>query len=199
MGSRSLVRSIHLYWYNVKDMGGRERSIDFSKIDSWKRVEQEEEVNIVMIPRHKHGEASCVKAKQDELKKLESFGTYEEVEDKGQFHISMTWVMWNKGEDVRVRLVARGLEDEGAHRKDFSTIIKSAMRMILSVAASKGWKVKTTDIKSAFLQERTIERNVYISPPREACVSATHIWKLRKCLCGLNDTAGHFYQCSARG
>ena len=53
------------------------------------------------------------------------------------------WVLSQKGDKVRAHLVERGY-DEGDVRKDFTTIGKSTMRLFLTIAASKGWTVKTT-------------------------------------------------------
>ena len=71
----------------------------------------------------------------------------------GQNWVSTTWLLWQKGDEVRARLVARGYEVEGDVRKSSPTIRKSTMRLFLMIAASKGWILKTTDIKSAFLKE----------------------------------------------
>ena len=71
---------------------------------------------------------------------------------------------------------------------------KSAVRIILSITTSKGWLIKTTDIKSAFLQGKQIEREVYLRPPKEARTPAGIVWKLKHCLYGLNDAARHFYK-----
>jgi hypothetical protein len=72
-------------WYNVKDKNnGEERSVDFGNVAGWRMLENEsedEEVNIVTIPRHKHGEEKCVKAKQVELEKYKIYDTYEEVKE----------------------------------------------------------------------------------------------------------------------
>ena len=54
--------------------------------------------------------------------------------------------------------------------------------------------MKTTDIKSAFLQGKKMDREVYLSPPRDANVPDGTLWKLRHCLYCLNDAARQFYQ-----
>ena len=180
--------------YNIKEDGGEEKSLDLNKVEAWQKVDEVEEVNIVLIPKSRHGEERCMQAKQIELDKLKSFGTYEMVPDVGQVRISTTWVIWDKGSEVRARLVARGFEDEATYRKDSPTVSKSAVRIILTVAALKGWPVKTTDIKSAFLQGKKMDREVYISPPKEANAAEDQIWKLKHCLYGLNDAARQFYQ-----
>ena len=98
----------------------------------WKRIADEEEVNIVMIP------VRCFQAKQVELEELKNFQTYEEVDDLGQNWVSTTWVLWQKGDEVRARLVARGYEEEGDVRKDSPNIEKSTVRLFLTLQPQKG-------------------------------------------------------------
>ena len=179
----------HKNWFNVKDSEGNEKGLNFDQI-TWRIPE---EVNIVLIPRDEHGSDACVKAKLTELEKLKKFDTYEEVPDCGQFAISTTWVLWHKEDEIRARLVARGYEDDKSYPRDSPTIGKTAMRVTMSVAASQGWKIQTTDIKSAFLQGKKIEREVYLKPPKEIKRDG-YLWRLKHCLYGLNDAARHFYQ-----
>ena len=143
---------------------------------------------------HMHMEEKCIKAKQAELEKLKIFETYDEVENTGQFCISTTWVLCDKGKEIRARLVARGYEDNQIFQKDSPTISKSALKTVMAITASKEWNIKTTDIKSAFLQGKEMERIVYLKPPKEANVKEGIIWKLKRCLYGLNDAARQFYQ-----
>ena len=46
---------------------------------------EDESVNIVLVPREKHGENKCHQAKLDEIKELKDFKAYNEVEEKGQY------------------------------------------------------------------------------------------------------------------
>ena len=55
------------------------------------------------------------------------------------------------------------------------------------------WMIKTTDIKSAFLQGKPITREIHLQQPKEAPDSMGKLWKLRRCLYGLNDAARQFY------
>ena len=132
-----------------------------------------------MIPRAWHGEVECIQAKQVELEKLKNFQTHEEVDDLGQNWVSTTWVLWQKGNEVRARLVARGYEEEGDVCKDSPTIGKSTMRSLLTTAASKGWIVKPTDIKSAFLQGKVLDRDAYLMPLKDAGVHDGKLWRLK--------------------
>ena len=59
--------------------------------------------------------------------------------------------------------------------------------------------VKTADIKSAFLQEKVLDRDVFLTPPKEAGVAKGRIWKLVRCLYGfnVNDASRQFFsKCS---
>jgi hypothetical protein len=69
------------------------------------------------------------------------------------------------------------------------------MRIVISLAACMEWSLKTTDIKSAFLQGKEIQRDVFIVPPLEAQKNDWKLWKLKKSLYGLNDAAKQFYRC----
>ena len=53
--------------------------------------------------------------------------------------------------------------------------------------------MKTTDIKSAFLQGKELDRDVYIRPPRESQTPSNMIWKLKHGLYGLKDWARIFF------
>ena len=145
-----------------------------------------------MVNREKSNSPECLEAKLAELEKLKEFNTYSEVPDNGQESISTTWVLTEKEGSIRARLTARGFEEETNVRSDSPTVQSTAMRYSLMMAAIKGWDLCTTDIKSAFLQGKTLDREVYIKPPKEAN-SPNKLWKLNKCLYGLNDASKKWY------
>ena len=66
------------------------------------------------------------------------------------------------------------------------------MTLFIAISVQHHWKIKTTDIKSAFLQGKQLTRDVYIQHPREAGVTSEHIWKLKHCLYGLSEAALQF-------
>ena len=150
-------------------------------------------VYMVTIPKSQQDNEECRSAKYVELDKLATFDVYDTVPDSGQKVISTRWILWKKGNETRARLVARGFEEYVYSDVDSPTVGKSMVRLILSMAASFKWNVKTTDIKSAFLQGLPLEREVYLIPPPEAKVDKGYIWKLKKCLYGLSDAARRFY------
>ena len=147
---------------------------------------------VTCIPKAQYSDPKCVAAMQEELQKLKEYDVCEEVDHDGQNCISTRWIVTVKKEKVKARLVARGYEEEALVRRDSPTVDKSGIRILLMIAASKGWKVQSTDIRSAFLQGSELERDVYIKPPKEAELKGK-VWKLKKCLYGLNDASRQFY------
>ena len=158
------------------------------------QVNQVEQVYSVTVPNSEHNNPECCEAKQQELDRLQQFDVYEEVVDEGQSCISTRWVVVRKGPDrVKARLVARGFEESLSEAVDSPTISKPCVRMVLAIAASNKWTIQSTDVKSAFLQGQNIERDVYLKPPKESSTPQGKVWKLRRCLYGLNDAARQFY------
>ena len=181
-------------WYNVLGEDGSPFGINLDKNSDWFTVNETENVNIVTIPKHEHNTENCYKAKTVELQKLMDFDTYKTVSDNGQPRISTSWVLWQKGNVTRARLVARGFEEDCQNNCDSPTIHKTSMRIFFSIVAYKQWPVKTTDIKSAFLQSKLLDRDVFIKPPKEAEVDEGKLWQLKRCLYGLNDAARQFFE-----
>ena len=180
-------------WFNLESSEDQSRkAIDLEKCE-WKQVsEAPEEVNIVTIPKNQQQTPDCERAKLEEIEKLKQFNTFSVVKDEGQFRISTTWVLWEKNGGVRARLVARGYEESFKERTDSPTVSKNVLRTFLAIAPNTNWDVKTTDIKSAFLQGKSISREIHVSPPKETGLKG-QLWKLQKCLYGLNDAARQFY------
>ena len=94
---------------------------------------------------------------------------------------------------MKARLVARGCEESHHDRTDSPTGGKEILRLFLSIMASKNWKCNSIDIKAAFLQGENFQRDVYLRPPPEAENGDKVLWKLNKCVYGLNDAARVWY------
>ena len=58
--------------------------------------------------------------------------------------------------------------------------------MLLAIASTKGWTIKSGDFKNAYLQGEMLEREVYMEPPIEQ-KKPGKIWKLKKAVYGMND------------
>ena len=145
------------------------------------------------VPKNLHDNPECIQAKEEELNKLLMFEVYVEVEDQGQACIGTRWVLTYKGASVKARLVAKGFQEKEKVPSDSPTVAKTARRALMAIAASKDWTITTTDIKSAFLQGKDLEREIYVKPPKEARAARGIVWRLKKTLYGLNDGSRQFY------
>ena len=99
------------------------------------------------------------------------------------------------GVQQKARLVAKGFEEDCLDEipKNSCTCDKQSLRLILSIIACKKWKINSMDIKTAFLQRKEMEREVYLKPPKEAHFPGK-VWKLNKCVYGLADASLMWYQ-----
>ena len=111
------------------------------------------------------------------------------MEDEGQQVLSVRWVITEKLKDgqpiIKARLVVRGFEEDLLERTDSPTCSKESQKLILALIATLGWKCKSVDVKTAFLQSDIIDREMYVRPPKE--FDEGKIWRLNKCVYGLND------------
>ena len=190
-GRAGKATSKNKYWYNIKeDLSEEKKSINLEQVD-WELLNGVANVNIVQKNECRINEIT--EAKLTELEKLCHFDTYQEVQDCGQYTLSTRWVITDKDGKTKARLVVRGFEEEYFMPRDSPTVGKGTMRIFLAISSSNNWTVKTTDIKSAFLQGQELRREVYIKPPRESSTGQGIVWKLKHGLYGLKDGARQFY------
>ena len=58
---------------------------------------------------------------------------------------------------------------------------------LFAIIASNHWKIRTLDIKAAFLQGQKVDGEIYLKPPIEA--GTGKLWKLQTTVYGLSDAA----------
>ena len=46
-------------------------------------------------------------------------------------------------------------------------MLRESLKMYFAIAANEGFKIRSVDIKAAFLQAKGLEREVYMEPPRD--------------------------------
>lgn len=191
-------------WYNIKCkspslLEGEEFSVDLHvgqvanlqllTVDSCENSTE----NVLMVDVSLWDEA-----KSRELESWKHNSVYTVCPDTGQKCISTRWVCSMKECPSRLvpkaRLVARGFEecDLDTIPKDSPTCYKESLRAILAIFAQNKWQPQSIDVKTAFLQGKHIEREVYIRPPHEANCPQ-HVWKLNKCVYGLSDASLYWY------
>ena len=99
-----------------------------------------------------------------------------------------------KDEPYKARLCMRGDLERGKEniRSDAPTASKEAIKLTLAIAANEGFKVKSGDIKSAYLQGEAVSRKIYVRPPKEANVK-NKLWLLLQGAYGIVDGGRLFY------
>ena len=112
--------------------------------------------------------------------------------------LGTNWVLVKKligdEEGVKARLCVRGdLEEEVEMiRRDSPTVNKTNIKLFYLIALHKKWKIKTADVKAAFLQGTDLERDVFLRPPKERRVPGI-VWKMVKRAYGFVDASRGFY------
>ena len=156
-----------------------------------------EEACVVFIPISRHDLPEVIEAKQRELQNWDDFDVYQEVPDMGQPTISTRWVICEKDmtdgkKQMKARLVVRGFEEQEKVPSDSPTAGKSSLRTVVAIAASERWTLESIDIKAAFLQGTSIDREIFLLPPDEARYDGT-LWKLNKTAYGLGDASRNWF------
>ena len=71
---------------------------------------------------------------------------------------------------MKSRSVARSFEESDAGVvTDFPACSKESLRLTFPLFAIKSWKIHSPDISSSFLQEKSIDREVYVKPLSGCC------------------------------
>ena len=157
-------------WYSVENLDTKENlSVDFDKVNEWRHISNEtEEINIAVVPLSGHNTENVIVAKMKDLENWKSFKVYSVVPGEVQPLITTTWVtekLIDDAKTIKTRLLAPGFQVE--QDLEFPTAHKSTLRIAVTIAAMKSWKIKRTDIKSAFLQSQNIEQDLSLVPSKE--------------------------------
>ena len=188
---------------NIKDLGDNKvECVDWlNEVKDWTPLEQNQlqegrdvDENILVASTAETGYEDAMNKELNSWKKL---NVYDEVKDEGQGRISVRWVLTEKEVDnnkiKKARLVARGYEELNEDiPTDSPTCNKESIRIVLAVIASMKWNVNLLDIATAFLQGKNLDRNIYLKPPKQAN-SPGVLWKLNKCVYGLDDASRFWY------
>jgi hypothetical protein len=144
------------------------------------------------------GDVHWRKAMMEEMASIEENKTWALVDlPRGHHPIGLKWVYKLKRDEQGVivkhkaRIVAKGyLQQPGIdYDEAFAPVARmESVRMLLAVAAQKGWLVHQMDVKSAFLNGE-LKEEVYVRQP-PGFVAAGHegkVLRLKKALYGLHQ------------
>jgi Reverse transcriptase (RNA-dependent DNA polymerase) len=118
---------------------------------------------------------SALQAMADEIVSFKRFVCYEEVSadmvSANANIISTRWVISKKMNvdgtwRSKARLVARGYEDREKDRitSDSPVASTAAQRLVLALLAEKQWIPNSWDFSTAFLQGKSLTRDVFVVP-----------------------------------
>ena len=105
--------------------------------------------------------------------------------------IQSRWVLRDKGNKVRARIVAKGFTETINDLDDIyaSTPIFCVLRTLLTLACNNGWIGITGDISTTFLHAAAATADLYMYPPKEFYNPEDNIvWKLLKAIYGLRSS-----------
>ena len=135
-------------------------------------------------------------AKQEEMENWIANDVFDSVDNEGQRYMSVRWVITEKMKGgityIKARLVVRGFEENTSDlKKDSPTCSREAIRILITIASAMKWECHSIDIKSAYLQGNTIQRKIFLKPPKE--YDEGKLWRLKKTVYGLCDAARAWY------
>ena len=161
----------HKNWYNIEytapeRLAGCKGAVDYQKdFRDWEIVDSNEALVTC-------SEELYQDVKDAELQSWSNHGVYEIVNDEGQKTMGSRWILTMKRDDSnnksvpKARLVVKGFtESLDRIDKDSPVVIREVIKVILSVASINGWTPKSIDIKTAFLQGKQLESEIFIQPP----------------------------------
>ena len=159
------------------------------------------------IPYWQHSQPLVLKAKDKEMSSHEKFGTFKETQldslskEERESLLPSTWSIVYKGDPkdaiVKARLCVRGDLEKGIEhiRTDSPTANPESLRLILTFAASTGFKINSIDFSSAFVQGKDIDRTVFLRPPPDIRLQKPGmVWKVIKRLYGFKDASRGWMQ-----
>ena len=144
-------------------------------------------------PQSKDWRKACIK----EIQSLKDNKTFEVVVlPTGKNVVESRWLYKIKFKSdgtldkFKARFVAKGYSQVFGldYNETFAPVLSmGTMRMILAVAAAKGWKVTQLDVSTAFLYS-DLEEEIYVRQPKGFHEgNKSHVWKLLKALYGLKQ------------
>ena len=93
---------------------------------------------------------------------------------------------------TKATLVAFGFQETLKSQSNSLTVSKESFKILMAVAANSNFKLASVDIRAAFLQSRTLDRDVFMQPPPDIRKQGI-IWRLKKPLYGLDDASHKFW------
>ena len=165
--------------------------------DSREINEDEETTHEILLSKEYNLEMKrlVAESRAKELEEWKDKKVYDEIDNENYKLLSLKWVdkpkLKNGSHIMKSRLVARGYEETEDFRRDSPACLKETLRITLVIISTLRMKLRSLDIKTAFLNNDNLDRDIYVKPPKEA--KTDKVWKLRKTIYGLKDASRAWY------
>eukprot|EP00435_Cladocopium_sp_Y103_P039894 s3255_g10.t1 len=145
---------------------------------------------------------------KQEIKSMKEQGVYTEVHisqltpEQRKKIIKSRWVLRQKGNTVRARIVAKGYTEEINDNDDIfaSTPIFCVFRVLLVLALCNNWICLTGDISTVYLHAAAATADLFIYPPTGFYNAFDQIvWRLSKAIYGLRKQPKSMAKSPRRG
>ena len=121
-----------------------------------------------------------------EIQSWKDTNAFQLVPNEGQQSVSSRWIHTLKDKEgkqiAKLRLVVRGFEDADRDKIQTATptCMKTMWRFCIALAVTLKWTPRCIDIKTAFLQGKLLQRDVYVRLPKDQDPEGSTLWKLFK-------------------
>ena len=184
-------------WLNVHVDGQDDPiCVNWDHVSEWCELPYPEQA--LLLTKDQEMSQDVVDAKNVEVNNMIVNKVFDKVPYDNQITVSSRWIITEKFingiRKIKARIVARGFEEDSSSlRTDSPTCNRESLRLCFVVASINSWKIQSIDISAAFLQGNPIEREIYLRPPPDIC-SKSEVWRLRRCIYGLNDAPRSWYE-----
>ncbi len=96
---------------------------------------------------------------------------------------------------MKSRLVVMGNQDpdQAVISKFAPTASREITLMALTLIIRNGWVIQSMDVEKAFLQSKSLKREVFVKPSRAAAVDSNMVWRMKKAAYGLGYAAKEWH------
>ena len=125
----------------------------------------------LLVSEHKRPEV--VEAKMEEVRNLEDYKVFGEIEEVGQETIGSQWVVIKKEKhfgqktEYIVRLVAFGFQKTVEPQYHCPSVSKESINLLIVVAANSDFKLASVDTRATLLQVKVFDREIYMKPTED--------------------------------
>ena len=84
--------------------------------------------------------------------------------------------------------------DKGVISSSAPTVSREMITITITIIISNNWVLNSMDVEKAFLRSKSLKREVFVQPPKEAETDSGNVWRLKKAAYGLGEAAKEWYE-----